>query len=469
MGGPRLFFIVRLAVVSVGLSLAACLIAEPVKAQAVVSEDGLVADLRVSGDRALVRWRFLKPLTSALNEISGNLDGAPLGTPRVTSYPDYGEVTRVLVLIDPTGADRRASVNKQIAAAVGLSEIVPRHVEIAYGVYSSETRILLPHDINDLVVTLASINAADEHPDLLSALTSGIRMLSALRAERRALFIFTDGHSEVAIKNETRPNCADCASTVADFALRNGVSVNFILASSSRSKELEALRLIASRSGGQVVEEADTLAFIAHPLTIVDSGGSVVFPIPQHLVYFWQSEPKLNITFDMGDRKLQLSSFAPQPKPTLRETFSYIWRNHRSYAIFGALLLIGAGAAPIGFLIGWRRRPADNERSDVVEGETGRQIVYAVLQNIDNGKSTPVTVDRINIGRANSNDIVIEDEAVSREHAVLLRQESGSFVIENKGSNGTSVNHLPIEQAELADGDLITMGDTTLRFVQTKA
>jgi pSer/pThr/pTyr-binding forkhead associated (FHA) protein len=132
---------------------------------------------------------------------------------------------------------------------------------------------------------------------------------------------------------------------------------------------------------------------------------------------------------------------------------------------------MGAGAAPIGLLIGRRRRrpPADTERSDVVEAETGRQIIYAVLQNIDNGKSTPVTVDRINIGRANGNDIVIDDEAVSREHAVLLRQESGSFVIENKGSNGTSVNHLRIEQAELADGDLITMGDTTLRFVQTKA
>ena len=36
-------------------------------------------------------------------------------------------------------------------------------------------------------------------------------------------------------------------------------------------------------------------------------------------------------------------------------------------------------------------------------------------------------------------------------------------------ANGTFVNHLQVEQAELADGDLITMGDTTLRFVRTKA
>ena len=469
---PGLFSIIRLAIVS--LALAGCLLANPAAAQDVVSQDGLLADLQVSGDRALVRWRFLKPLTSIVREISGDLNGEPLGIPRISGYPAYGDVTRILVLIDPTGRDRTDSVNRQMAAAIQLGQIVPQHVQIAYGVYSTETTVLVPRDFDQLVTNLALVRAADERPDLPAALTSGIRMLSSLPAQRRALFMFTDGHSDVPIKSESSPNCADCAEAIANLALRSGVSVNFILANSSRSKELDAIRLISDRSGGQIVEEANTISFITQPLNLVDSGGSVVFPIPQHTIYFWQPEPKLTITFDMGARKLQLTSLTPQPRATAGQTLTYSWDAHRWYAISGTvflLLLIGAVAALFVRLVRRRshRAAVDNRRSVGPEDEARRQTIYALLQNIDDGKSIPVYAERVNLGRAGSNDIVIDDKAVSREHATLVRDHGGRFTIESRGANGTFVNHLQVEQAELADGDLITMGDTTLRFVRTKA
>jgi pSer/pThr/pTyr-binding forkhead associated (FHA) protein len=95
--------------------------------------------------------------------------------------------------------------------------------------------------------------------------------------------------------------------------------------------------------------------------------------------------------------------------------------------------------------------------------------VFAILQNIDDGTSHSISSDRVNLGRASTNDIVVDDKAVSREHAVIFRDESGQFVIESSGANGTFVNHLQIERAPLSSGDLITIGDSTLRFVQAKA
>lgn len=453
--------------------MAACL-AEPTRAASLISEDGLVADLQVSGDRALVRWRFLGAPTSTLKEISGDIDGQLLGTPRVSSYPEYGDVTRVLVLIDPTGPDRKASVNKQIAAAIELTQTVREHVQLAFGVYSTETRILVPRDFNNLLTTLASVNMPDEHPDLLSAVNSGIRMLSSLSAQRRALFVFTDGHSDVPIKLDSTPNCADCAGAVADLARQSGVSVNFIIADSSRSKDLDPLQKIASRSGGRVVKEADTPAFLVQPLTDVDNGGSALFPVPQHLAYFWQRDPKITITFDMGASKLELSSPAPPPRATTIETARYIGSYH-PFVAGGVGLAVLALVAGVGFLVRRPRRAAVGDEAEPVTGAevsggevSERRIIRAVLQNIDDGTSHAISNERVGIGRAATNDIVIDDQAVSREHAVFFRNGDGAFIIENKGTNGTFVNHLQVDQAELAAGDLITIGDTTLRFMPSK-
>jgi hypothetical protein len=47
----------------------------------------------------------------------------------------------------------------------------------------------------------------------------------------------------------------------------------------------------------------------------------------------------------------------------------------------------------------------------------------------------------ISIGRAKSNDVIIEDESVSKFHAFFRRTDKGEFVLQDGGSkNGTSVD-----------------------------
>ena len=73
------------------------------------------------------------------------------------------------------------------------------------------------------------------------------------------------------------------------------------------------------------------------------------------------------------------------------------------------------------------------------------------------------------IGRdAMQNDIAIDDEAVSRQHA-RVKLEDGQFVLYDLAStNGTFVNGEQIYRHVLADGDRITIGETEFIFMEVK-
>jgi hypothetical protein len=68
------------------------------------------------------------------------------------------------------------------------------------------------------------------------------------------------------------------------------------------------------------------------------------------------------------------------------------------------------------------------------------------------------------VGRAPSNDIVIGDPATSGRHA-RIEVRNGSYWISDLGStNGTLVNGEPIIDKQLSHGDVISIGQNTIRF-----
>ena len=70
----------------------------------------------------------------------------------------------------------------------------------------------------------------------------------------------------------------------------------------------------------------------------------------------------------------------------------------------------------------------------------------------------------ISIGRSDSNDIKIDNLAVSGNHA-RVRKVLNAYLIEDLNStNGTFVNEKKIERYELLDGDQVTIGKHCLRF-----
>ncbi len=74
----------------------------------------------------------------------------------------------------------------------------------------------------------------------------------------------------------------------------------------------------------------------------------------------------------------------------------------------------------------------------------------------------------ISLGRAMTNDIILSDARVSREHARLECSPSGCRIIDLGSSNGTRLNGLWVQKAELHPGDTISLGNSQLRYEITK-
>jgi ABC transport system ATP-binding/permease protein len=66
------------------------------------------------------------------------------------------------------------------------------------------------------------------------------------------------------------------------------------------------------------------------------------------------------------------------------------------------------------------------------------------------------------VGRAKTNNVVVEDALASRVHATLSRSPAGLEIRDNNSSNGTFVNGRLITTAMLRDGDVVTIGNTDL-------
>jgi pSer/pThr/pTyr-binding forkhead associated (FHA) protein len=73
--------------------------------------------------------------------------------------------------------------------------------------------------------------------------------------------------------------------------------------------------------------------------------------------------------------------------------------------------------------------------------------------------------DIVMIGRAPSNQIVLDHPTVSAQHALLLRTGGASYSLKDLNStNGTRINGVFVTDADLKDGDTIRFGSITAVF-----
>lgn len=77
--------------------------------------------------------------------------------------------------------------------------------------------------------------------------------------------------------------------------------------------------------------------------------------------------------------------------------------------------------------------------------------------------------ERLTVGRAQECDIMIENLAISRLHAVIEREGESYFVADQNSSNGTLINGTRIKRAQVVNRDVITLGKYQLYFFDTRA
>ena len=70
------------------------------------------------------------------------------------------------------------------------------------------------------------------------------------------------------------------------------------------------------------------------------------------------------------------------------------------------------------------------------------------------------------IGRGTDCDIVLNDPGASRRHAEVRPEDGGHVIVDLDSTNGLEVNGRRAARAQLVPGDLITVGQTELRFAR---
>ena len=80
-------------------------------------------------------------------------------------------------------------------------------------------------------------------------------------------------------------------------------------------------------------------------------------------------------------------------------------------------------------------------------------------------KELKIDHDEIIIGRDSGNDIQIDNEAVSREHARIIRGPNYYLIEDLNSSNGTFVNGKMINKKFLKEEDEILIGVHSLQIV----
>jgi DNA-binding NtrC family response regulator len=95
-----------------------------------------------------------------------------------------------------------------------------------------------------------------------------------------------------------------------------------------------------------------------------------------------------------------------------------------------------------------------------------RTLRADVLEGPDAGRSTHASDERLTLGTAQGNDLVLGDDTVSRFHALLRRTEDGILVVDQRSTNGTWVGGAKLGQAVVAPGTVLGLGRTRVRVVE---
>jgi hypothetical protein len=78
----------------------------------------------------------------------------------------------------------------------------------------------------------------------------------------------------------------------------------------------------------------------------------------------------------------------------------------------------------------------------------------------------PIEPRVTHIGRGLTADVRVEEQRVSRSHAILVRHGHHTRLLDNRSANGTFVNGQRIVATNITDGDVIRIGPVVMTYLQ---
>jgi DNA-binding NtrC family response regulator len=87
-----------------------------------------------------------------------------------------------------------------------------------------------------------------------------------------------------------------------------------------------------------------------------------------------------------------------------------------------------------------------------------------ILQAADDSAEWTFDKEEIRIGSMEDNDVVINDDTVSRYHCRIVQDDTSYVLVDNSSTNGTFVNKVRVREAYLKPGCVVAVGQSLLKF-----
>ncbi len=419
-------------------------------------------------DPLTLRLEHHLPPPSKVTAIAGSLAAIGLPAPKRSNYPAAGQVSVIFFLIDTSDPRRWPDVAAAVRHIKQMLARAKQHHSFGLATFDQELKVLVPlgADADAIRAALGKVRAVGLRTYFFEAGIEAARRLGAFKADRRGLYIFSDG------KIEDVKTAYDTSSLVA-AADKAGVRITGLGYSrlAVEPREFQNLRGSAKRTGGVFVKTDRALGlprdFLAAPFAALDGGGRAVFDLAaaRQARLSGGHEIRVSYTIDGGRAVTFVVPIMLPELPISGRARRLLDNDNLPWTIAAALGLVAVLAALIWLGLAMRRRRR------MVQASTVNLPAIAYLDFVgEPARRSEMCHPALRIGRNDDNDVTLANSSISGYHAEIHRKRDGTFIITDLDSkNGVLLNDEVVEMAELKDGDDVELGDVRFRFILSRA
>ena len=432
-------------------------------------------------------YRLVNPEPVAnITAKSGNL---ALAVSNIKNYPWNGAVTAILFLIDTSDPGRENVIIENKKDIKKILESVRKYHHIGLASFDSTLRVEAPPGSSneEILKSLEKLHAIGKTTELYRSVLSAIHVLDKVKADRKIIYLFSDGLAE---------DKAYYHSDVVKAAREAGIVITSMgyPRSVSQSVGLQTIRRLSEETGGVFIQSDNHFDIKDTKLKSlfdgIDNGGEFDIDISKLLLLEPGSDQSVNLVIGTGTGKYQVripfsvpvtetekpkveqqpaSAVAVKKEPArsvqvitgkstpVKPMIPWFW-----YGIPAILVIVLIAVLAVLLVITFkqdRKKPASGSGASQF-----KPYAYLVVQD-ETKKRYAITRTTWRIGRGRDNEMTLNDSSVSRRHAEIHREKGDIFTLYDLDSlNGVYVNNNKVSKVILHEGDIIEIGDLNFRF-----